>query len=491
MKKHLLTLLLAMWMLASVGCSNAPNDETPAGTESPVSSAEITEPEIAETEPEIPYVETLEQRDLEGYTYRMVAQHMSGRPNFANSDELTGEVLQDAIIQRKMLTMDRLNIKIEEIAYEDRGKLRDEVGKTIRAGDDAYDIVLTALSDGINTLTQQGCFLDLTTVPHLTLDSSLWNASMATNMRIDGKQYFTTGVTSISYLYTPQTTLFNKDIAEENGLPSLYSMVLEGRWTVDNMKSLMNGIALDLNGDGQMTPQDDRYSFIVEGTYGNALYMAAGFQCVYPDADGNWALHLADQNSVDFIDSCAKIFSDPATVYTDENAAEPVLYSAIFSEGRTLFMAANINHATSLREMESNFGVLPIPVLNEGDPYLTSCNTWLPSGIGIPVTSQDLERTGLIMETMAAYSYEQVLPAIMEKTLGKTARDEESYQIMMMMYDNSAFDFNTIMDFGGTSSLLRGSVIGARENFTSSYKSIEKLATKTLEKFIDSCRTGG
>jgi len=491
MKKRILTILLALWMLTAAGCSEAPADTASDAAETTAPSAEVTEPEAAETEAETSYVETLEQRDLEGYTYRMVAQHMSGRPNFADSDEMTGEVLQDAIIQRKMLTMERLNIEIEEIAYEDRGRLRDEVTKTIRAGDDAYDIVLTALSDGINTMTQQGCFLDLTTVPHLTLDSSLWNASMAANMRIDGKQFFTTGVTSISYLYTPQTTLFNKDIAEENGLPDLYSMVLEGRWTIDNMKSLMNGIALDLNGDGQMTPQDDRYSFIVEGTYGNALYMAAGFQCVYPDADGNWALHIADQNSVDFIDSCAAIFSDPSTVYTDENAADQVLYNAIFSEGRTLFMSATINHATSFREMENNFGVLPIPVVNEGDPYLTSCNTWLPSGIGVPVTSQDLERTGLIMETMAAYSYEQVLPAILEKTLGKTARDEESYQIMMMMYDNSAFDFNTIMDFGGTSSLLRGSVIGARENFASSYKSLEKSSNKLLERFIESCRTGG
>ncbi len=491
MNKRILTFLLALWMLTAAGCSEAPADEGSADPETTAPSAEITEPEAVETEPEIPYVETLEKRDLEGYTYRMVAQHSASRPNFATAEEMTGEVLQDAIIQRKLLTMERLNIEIEELAYDDRGKLREEVAKTIRAGDDAYDIVLTAMSDGINTLTQQNCFLDLTTVPHLTLDSSLWNASMAEHMRIDGKQFFTTGVTSVSYLYTPQTTLFNKDIAEENGLPDLYSMVLEGRWTIDNMQSIMNGIALDLNGDGKMTPQDDRYSFIVEGTYGNALYMAAGFQCVYPDDAGNWALHIADQNSVDFIDSCAAIFNDPTTVYIDENSVDQVLYDGIFTEGRTLFMSGTIRHATSFREMESNFGVLPIPVVNEGDPYLTSCNTWLPSGIGVPVTNQDLERTGLIMETMAAYSYEQVLPAIMEKTLGKTARDEESYQIMMMMYDNSAFDFNTIMDFGGTSALLRGSVIGARENFASSFQKIEKMSNKVLEKFIESCRAGG
>ena len=59
---------------------------------------------------------------------------------------------------------------------------------------------------------------------------------------------------------------------------------------------------------------------------------------------------------------------------------------------------------------------------------------------------------------------------------------------MMMMYENTAFDFNTIMDFGTSSSLLRGSVIGARKNFVSSYASLQTKAEKALEEFIASCR---
>ncbi len=483
MKKSITILLLAAMLTANLAGCGGTTAETQATADT--TAADTTS---VETEPETAYVDTLPETDLEGYTYRMVAQHTDSRPNFASQEEMTGEVMQDAILNRKNMTMERLNIKMEEVAYEDRNLLATDVAKTIRAGDDAYDVIINALSQGINTLTTQQCLLDLTTVPYLTLDSVRWNASMAENMRIDGKQYFTTGVTSVCYLRTPQATLFNQQLASDLNLPNLYEIVLNGEWTIDKMDELMTDAAMDLNGDGEMNPEDDQFAMIIEGTYGNALYMSAGLQAVSPDADGNWAFHITDQASMDLIDKCAAIYFDPQTIHTDVDALDQDLMAEMFQEGRGLFLSASIGGATSYREMEIDFGVLPIPVLNEGDPYLTACNTWLPSGIGIPVTNGNLETTGLIMETMAAYSYDYLLPAMMEKTLGKTARDAESYQIMMMLYDNAAFDFNTIMNFGDTSSLLRSAMIGAKQNFASAYASSQKRADKALADFIASCR---
>ena len=238
-----------------------------------------------------------------------------------------------------------------------------------------------------------------------------------------------------------------------------------------------------------MTPEEDRYVFVVEGTFGNALYMSGGLVAVSSDSEGNWTLNIGSEESVNLVDKCAAIFNDPSKIYTDVNASNPTLYSALFTEGRCLFISANIMHTTSYRDMDDDFGILPVPVFNEGDPYLTACNTWLPSGIAIPLTCQDTEKIGLITETLAAYSHEYLMPAIIEKTLGKIARDSTSYQIMMILYDNSAFDFNTIMNFSDTSNMLRAAVIGATENFASSYKKIQKPAEKQLSKFIESCRT--
>lgn len=477
-------ILAALVIVPMTGCSETTTDEekTDSG-----SSAVTEEAGGTVVEEEIPYVETLEAKNFEGYEYTMLAQHTASRPNFGTSDEITGEAVNDSVFQRRQLTEDRLNIKVIELAYEDRGQLQNDAAKTISAGDNAYDVILTALSDGINNLTSKKLFLDLTTVPYLTLDGELWNKSMAESMRIGGKQFFTTGVTSVSFLLTPQLVMFNKELAAQYNLPDLYSLVLEGKWTIDKMNELMQGHALDLNGDGVLKPEDDRFALVDEGTFGNALYMAAGLDTVIQDASGDWILNIGCEAAINLIDKCAPIFSDPALVYQDVNAADQVLYARIFTEGRTLFISGTVSHATSYREMENDFGVLPIPVLNEGDELRNSCNTWLPSGIGVPITADNLERTGLIMETMAAYSYDYILPAVCEKTLGKTARDAESYRILEMIYECTAFDFNTIMDFGGSSSLLRSAMIGGTENFASQYAKLQKIANKNLDKFVKDC----
>ena len=489
--KRPFTLLLAASMLLAmtVSCSEiktSKDEETQSaiiGTE----SERVSETE--KTEDETPYVETLEKRDLEGYTYRIVAQHTASLPNFADSKEFTGEVVNDAIITRNHAVAERLNIEISDISYENRVTLMTDVAKTILAGDDAYDLVITSFSEGINTMVTQNCFLDLTTVPHLTLESERWNKSVTENMRIDGRQFFTTGVVSASFFLTPQTVIFNKRLAADNNLPDLYECALEGKWTVDMMNTCMKGIAQDLNGNGQMDPTDDRYAFVVEGTLGNALYMAGGLTAVSADEDGKWTINIDSEESINLIDKCAAIFNDPSEVYTDLNASNTELYFSVFTEGRSLFTSGIILHAVSkYRDMQDDFGILPIPVFNEGDPYRTACNTWAPSGIAIPLTCQDTEKIGLITETLAAYSYDFIAPAMIEKTLGKVARDSASYQIMMTLYDTAEYDFNTIMNFSGTSELLRAAVIGAEENFTSVYQKNKASAEKALEKFIKSCR---
>ena len=94
--------------------------------------------------------------------------------------------------------------------------------KTILAGDDAYDMIITSLSAGINKLASAGVLSDLRQIPYITLDSELWNPSMYKNMELNGKQLITTGNVSAQYLVTPIVALFNKRVAEDYGIEDLY-----------------------------------------------------------------------------------------------------------------------------------------------------------------------------------------------------------------------------------------------------------------------------
>jgi hypothetical protein len=103
-----------------------------------------------ETELETAYGDTLETSELEGYTYRMLAQHTEKRSNFAMSEEMTVEVLQDAINHRKLMTMETLNIDIKEIGYADLGDIHCQA--LLQNWEDIYRLEASEMQSGLDML---------------------------------------------------------------------------------------------------------------------------------------------------------------------------------------------------------------------------------------------------------------------------------------------------------------------------------------------------
>ena len=139
-----------------------------------------------------------------------------------------------------------------------------------------------------------------------------------------------------------------------------------------------------------------------------------------------------------------------------------------------------------------DFGIIPTPKYTEEVPfYYIACNTWLPSGAAVPVICSDPDRTGLVTETLAAASAGLLTPAVYDVTLqGKVSRDEASAAMLDLIYAHTAFDLNTILNFGDTSILLRRCVLGEQENYVSSYTKLKKVAEKNLQKFVAFAKEG-
>ncbi|MBQ3861538.1 MAG: extracellular solute-binding protein [Clostridia bacterium] len=476
-----MALFLASCLLFA-GCSEsgAGGEETDASEPAAPAQAEAGSAET-EPAPEPSYLDTLEVRDFGGGTFTIIAQSTESRPNFY-MEEKDGDVMNDAVRDRDLYTEDRLNITLECVGLDNRDQVAKDVQNVIQAGDEAYHLVFNSLSAGINTLTTGGFLLDLTSLPYLLLNSSHWNESMAKNMRFYGKQYFTTGPISLSYFITPTVMVYNKRLAEDFGITGLNDTVLEGKWTVDRLAELAAAVSSDTDGDGDMD-SDDLWGLSMEGTFGNSLFMAGGLNTI-EETDGEYRLTLDSEEAVNLVDKCASLFGD-RTLFFDSLNGDPINID-IFREGRAVFLDCAISWVITMREMEDDFGILPPPKFTEEVPaYYTACNTWLPSGVGVPMICSDPDRTGLVMETMAAVSQELLTPAVYDVTLqGKVSRDEESAAMLDLIYANTAFDLNTILDFGGSSILLRACVLGEQENYVSAYAKIKKIADKNLQKFV-------
>ena len=468
-RKVISALLMASMLAGLFACGDGTQSE-----ETTAQSGETTT-EVETTS----YIDTLPKADYTGQEFVIIGQNKNDRQNFY-IEELNGEVCNDALHARDLAVTDRLGIVLEYVSYPTRWDVTGAVQQSVLAGDESYHLILNSLSDGMNKLTSGGMMYDLTEIPYLTLDSERWNLSMLGNMNFDGRLYFTTGPLSLIYYTTPIAMTMNLRLANDYKLDNIYETVKSGKWTVDKLYSYVKDISHDLNSDGKMDDKDF-YGLIVDGTFGNVLFNSSGVKSV---EDGKIVLDSA--KAIDVIDRLSGMFGNRDVVYYDPTGSGTG--ANIVNNNNYVFSNSDMQGITMKRDVQDDFAIIPTPKYDEAqDSYNTICNTWLASGIGVPMICSDYERTGLVMETLAYYSNEYLTPAVYEVTLkGKVARDDDSSIMLDLIYRDTYFDMVTVFNFADTSTMLRDAVLGETENFASSYASVKASAQAELDKILES-----
>ena len=470
----LLTLITVITLIS--GCA----DEKPP--EPGTTAAAVSDTEPAATTPETAYIDTLEKRDFGNETFTVIGQSSSDRQNFYNEDK-AGEPINESIRRRDFAVEERLNLKLEYIAQADRKKVATLVHAATSVNDATYDLVITSLSDGINTLATGGDLCNLFEIPGLSLESVYWNQSMTVNMEMYGKLYFTTGPISPQLYQTPIVMTENKKLAEDYKLEDPYKVVLENRWTIDKLYEMIKDVSYDFNNDTVMD-SSDFWGLVVDPTFGNALYVGAGLEARQL-VDGKYRLAIGDEAFVNLVDKCASLFGDRSIVLNNPQGKYDYDLD-IFKPGRALFMDNTVLGVIGIRDMDDDFAIIPCPKATlEQEKYYTTCNTWLPSGVAVPFTGMDkAEDIGLIMETMAYYSYEEIMPAVYEIMLrGRVSRTADDWKTLDIIFENLSFDFVSVFNPGGASDKLRNAMIGELENYVSEYASIARAAQRELDNF--------
>lgn len=468
--KQIASILFVCGMISAVSCGSSGID-TSVTTDTGTNESEETTPASRLSE--------LPKTDFNGYEFRIMGQNTTERQNFY-FEELDGEVVNDAIYARDLEVADYLNIKLTYSGYTDRAEAAKILTAAVLADEEAYDLAMNSISDGVNKWISAGILKNLFDIPYLSLDSNeYWNRSMYDNMSMNGALYCTTGAITPVFYKTPIVLVMNMKLAEDFKVGDLYQTVLDGKWTVDKLHALTKDISRDLDNDGKMT-KNDFYGLTVEGTFGGALFNSSGYKVI----DENCKLMLSSNTAVDIVQNLASKFGSRDTVFVDPNAEGP--YREIFRAGNSLFVNSFLLGVITLRDVEFDFAILPSPKYDESqDVYYTTCNTWLPSGVVVPKNCSDPERTGLIMETMAYFSKKHIVPAIYDITLhGKTTRDENSSKMLDIIFENAYYDMVTALNVAGSAELLRYCVLGERDNFVSAYASIEAIAQAEIDKII-------
>ena len=478
----LFSVLICQLIIVMSSCKNN-NDDKPDD-----SNLNNTNASVEETETDEPnYLDTLPIADFEEYTFKIFAQEFDGFPQFPEEEE-TGEPLNDALYRRNSILEERFNITIENIAIADRGALRDTLNRSVKAQDMAYDMIITSMADGLNTLAPSGALYDLNSLSHLNLTQLWWCKSMYETMQVNDKIFYNAGPLTPIFYYTPIVCAYNKNKAADLDIGDINQLVLNNEWTADKFVSLMKNQNRDLDGDGAMTINDFYGLAAGDGNCGAALFTSFDQKITVRDNSTYFRLTFEDEQTISMVEKCAQILFDPTSTNNGAKKYEFMDEIPLFVEGRSLFTIITMNNVINYyREMEDDYGIIPLPKLDSSQAeYVSYGNPWGPAGIAVPNYCDNPERTGLIMETMAYLSYEMVRPAMYDIIIQqKVARDESSQKMLDIIYSNFYFDLNVIHNFGGSSIFLRDCLSGFRTDFVSGYEKIKDKTESEINKLIE------
>jgi len=159
----------------------------------------------------------------------------------------------------------------------------------------------------------------------------------------------------------------------------------------------------------------------------------------------------------------------------------------VFREGRGLMFFEMIGTIPTFRDMEDDFGLLPLPKFDENQKQYHSFTSygWATS-YSVPVTSSDLARTGMVLEVMAGYSTDTLTPAVIDVSLkSKFARDEESAEMLQIIFDTKTYDLGVDYNWGGLYGVYNDVAVNGFSKFVSSMEKQIPKAESDMQKVVD------
>lgn len=405
-----------------------------------------------------------------------------------SAESQTGDILNDAVYYRNLFIAEKYNVNI---VSEEADDVKDIASKAFMAGEGSFDVISLPLRNAFS-LAVSDYLYDINTIPYLDFDRPWWMSNIMNDTSIGHKNYFMSGDMNIGALNTVGVTYFNKKLIDNHNLENPYSLVNEGTWTIDKLAEMSRIVTEDLNGDGVYN-QDDKFGLDCSSFAWQPFYYGTDNLMIKKDSND---IPYFDANNEKMYDSIVKII----TLLNDKTATLNVNHLSgvgdlglltvnMFKTDRALFFIELIYGVPPLRDMDSDFGLIPMPKHDENQTtYTTYLHTSNASTIVVLKTNDELDLTGRILEDMAYQSYVNIRPTfydIMLKT--KFSRDNESVVMLDIIYENVKIDLALVMiDYGiNIDGLLRDACTKNNTDIISILAANEEMYNTSIENAIE------
>ncbi len=245
MKRTLCALLCMLLLTSSCGSTSEPTKEISdpaAQNDTATESEETAETVLTAALPEVNY---------DGYAFTILTLKDYSRRYHLTADETSGEPLNDATYERNNKIYDRLSVEIT--THEDDSTAA-ALQNAVASGDTTYSMVLPHPNAevGLLKMVSLGLLYNQNELPIVDWSKPWWNDNARQTLSIKDTAYLASGDYSLT-CQGMQGILFNKELMTNLGITAnLYTLVREGKWTMDAFLPLVETAPVDLNGDGNI-----------------------------------------------------------------------------------------------------------------------------------------------------------------------------------------------------------------------------------------------
>lgn len=458
--KRMATLALALLMLlgcfAFVACNNEPVDPDPTPGNDPVNPGNTPEdPDKTPEDPEAPtepdatdYLMTIPKQNY-GKTFTMLTDVGDLRRTelyFANEEEALGDTMDTAIFYRNNRVEEHLGIDFENVTaeggWQTRGDYINRIYASYSTGDQDFQMAscyMAFAADG----AVAGYYYDVNSIDAIDLSSPWYVQSWFDNTLINDQCYLILGDLSLTMWKNLNAIYFNKQVSRELGLTdTLYQKAADGEWT---MELLMDCAQLSSYEDGNdVWDTSDTYGLYLTRFNTRAMVTYFDIPLTRMSDSGEYELCLYNERTETIYGTLHSYIWNNDCVYKNTgNDGDIETGKAMFTEDRLLFFPTYLQVSQDLREMDGDFGILPMPKLDDEQENYHSHSYDNFSVFLIPGHINDAEFAGTVVDALNAESKYSVIPTYYDVVLkGRTTKDEQSVAMLDIIRDHLTFDFS-------------------------------------------------
>jgi hypothetical protein len=484
-----LLLFFALVLTMAASCGTVP--DAPADTAESETRPPETEP-VPETEDPAAAADLPEDLDFDGADFQMLSPDQYGGISFV--EEENGEVLNDAQWGMKLHTEERLGVKITEVPT-DFWKMQNTVIDLSMTGDTTYASIVMMDRYAL-ACAYEDCFIPLQNVEHVDLSKPYWGGGINDALSVGGKNFFGVGAFNLTSYKNTACIYYNRSLGEDLGIgDGPAASVYAGTWTLDAFKSYENAATADLNGDGIMD-KSDRYTYGTSAARSIPAQLWIACDLLMIRKDENDIPYFAADGDEKFLDVIEYTYD---LLFHSENRLDLTKvdggkYSSIknFTAGYELMgMGTFANSVLSIRDMEYDYMILPVPKFDEDQKEYLS-RTYDSMFAMVPITATDTAMSGAVLEYLSYTAYRDVIPAYIESSLQKKfSLDRETSDFIRIIFDGRRIDVAEVLmfkEFGDQA--VYDVMIRSDFGWVSYLESKRNAIDSALEKYIGLVHSG-